>query len=241
MKGDFYGGKIGPDCDLEVMLDGLFPFQGNFAAADVQIRQLIDDLTERRATETEISGLLTGRFHFFADEAKLDALVGVGRGQVKQGRFGSIPAFVTLFNYFSDHFHGLETNHLEVAGRKVYLGRSGNIRADNPVLENLPESDRDPFFRATGDALNLRGSGCISFGGEMEFKFQPRDIWLSTPIPGVKQLLDLLLRQTGTIYVLGTIERISVEPILFGIGSPNRGGKQPLRIPDQPLLPAKRW
>jgi hypothetical protein len=241
MKGDFYGGELGPDCDLELMLTGLFPFQGNIVARDVQIRRLIDDVTEHRAATTNISGLLTGRFHFFADESKLDALVGVGRGEVRQGKFGSIPAFVTLLNYFSDHFHGLQTDHLEVVGRKVYLGTSGHIKQDNPVLENLPRTEREPYFQAIGDALNLRGSGWISFGGEMEFKFQPRDIWLSTPIPGIKQVLDLLLRQTGTIYVLGTIERINVEPILFGIGTPNKGDKQPLRIPDQPLIPAERW
>ncbi|MBN2489448.1 MAG: hypothetical protein JXQ29_01170 [Planctomycetes bacterium] len=237
----FYGGRIGPSCCFEVMLGPPHSFTGRLVLDDAEVSRLIDDLAGGAARPTDVTGKLSGQFQFEGDGAGVDALEGVGRAQIVNGRFGSIPAYVTLFNYFNNHFHQIETSHFEVCRRRIYLGSTGHLQPDSPLLKSLPRERPEPKFRLVGSALNLEGSGVVNFGGEMELRFEPRDVWLSTPIPGVRHVLDMLIRQTGRIYVLGTVERVDVQPVLFGIGKPRRGEKQPLRIADRPLWPERRW
>lgn len=238
LDANLYGGRLGPNCALDLSLRAPHALEGYVRTENVRVDRLLQDLTEKSAPSS-VTGLLGGHFRFRADRARIANLIGVGACHVDQGRFGSIPAFVTLFDYFNNHFHRLEATHFEVADRKVHLGSRGHIYADDPIFGyGRPNK---PRFTVEGDALTLDGQGAINFGGELEFRFKPSEIWLSTPIPGLRNFLDLLWQQAGTIYVLGTVERIDVQPILFGIGNPRRGEKQPLRIPDRPLWPATRW
>ena len=241
LSADFYEGRLGPGCMLDVSLSSQHAFEGFLLVNNVQVERLVRDLTGSESREGGITGLLTGQFRFEAAHADLSSLVGMGRGEVKKGKFGSIPAFVTLFNYFNNHFHEVKANHFEVKNKTIYLGSFGHLELDNPLLEHRTRDKDSSYFQVVSDALTLEGSGRMNFGGEMEFRFKPKDIWISTPIPGLKDIFDILYQQAGTIYVLGTIERIDVQPILFGIGRPRTGEKQPLRIPDRALWPAQRW
>jgi len=241
LSADFYEGRMGPGCMLDVSLSSQHAFEGYLRVHNVQVERLIRDLTGSTSPKGGITGLLTGQFRFEAAHADLASLVGTGRAEVKKGKFGSIPAFVTLFNYFNNHFHEVKTNHFEVKDKTIYLGSYGHLELDNPLLDRRTKKKDSSYFQVVSDALTLEGQGRMNFGGEMEFRFKPKDIWISTPIPGLKDIFDMLYQQAGTIYVLGTIERIDVQPILFGIGRPRTGEKQPLRIPDRALWPAQRW
>lgn len=242
VRANAYGGTLGPDCSFDVVLDEPYAFSGTLRVRDIEVGRVVrafggDD--GGGDPNNALNGRLAGRFRFRADTGNLADLVGVGDGRVTDGRFGSIPAFVTLFNFFNDHLDRLETDHFEVIGRNVHLGSSGHLPIDDPLVRTgVPER---PAFTASGDAIRLEGRGTVNFGGELEFRFKPHDTWLSTPIPGLRSVLNLVLREAGQVYVLGTVERVDVQPVVLGIGDPKGSSKQPLRITDRPLWPVSRW
>ncbi len=239
VRANAYGGTLGPDCSFDVVLDAPYAFSGTLRVRDVEVGRVVRAFSGGGDGNNALNGRLAGRFEFRADTGNLADLVGVGDGRVTDGRFGSIPAFVTLFNFFNDHLDRLETDHFEVTGRAVHLGSSGHLAPDDPLVRTgVPER---PSFTASGDAIRLEGRGTVNFGGELEFRFKPHDTWLSTPIPGLRSVLNLVLREAGQVYVLGTVERVDVQPVVLGIGDPKESSKQPLRIADPPLWPVSRW